>query len=107
MLIVKDLNRLPEYGFEKQKCKDNAGRDMYIKDVYCGGEKEEILFSIIVNPFRMSSEPDVENEAICNVYSEVDNGFEHTFPMDLVFDMVIDGVAEWVSKENYRRDKVA
>ena len=106
MLIIKDLNRLPSYGFEKQKCKDNAGRDMYIKDVYRGGEKEEILFSIIVNPFRMSSEQDVENEAICNVYSEVENGFEHTFPMDLVFALIRDGAAEWVSKE-YRRDMMA
>ena len=106
MLIVKDLNRLPSYGFEKQKFKDNAGRDMYIKDVYCGGEKEEILFSVIVNPYCMSSEPDVENEAICNVYSEREGSFEHAFPMDLVFAMIRDGAAEWVSKE-YRRDTVA
>lgn len=106
MLIIKDLKRLPSYGFEKQKFKDNAGRDMYIKDVYRGGENEEILFSIIVNPYRMSSEPDVENEAICNVYSEREGSFEHAFPMDLVFDMVIDGVAEWVSKD-CRKGKVA
>ena len=54
----------------------------------------------------MSSEQDVENEAICNVYSEVENGFEHTFPMDLVFALIRDGVAEWVPKD-YRKDTVA
>lgn len=106
MLIVKDLIRLPAYGFEKQAHKNNAGHDMYIKDVYCGGNGDEVLFSIIVNPYRMSSEPDVENEAICNVYSEREGSFEHAFPMDLVFAMIRDGAAEWVSKE-YRRDTVA
>ena len=106
MLIIKDLNRLPAYGFEKQAHKNNAGHDMYIKDVYCGGNGDEVLFSIIVNPYRMSSEPDVENEAICNVYSEREGSFEHAFPMDLVFAMIRDGVAEWVPKE-YRRDTVA
>ena len=35
-----------------------------------------------------------------------DNGFEHTFPMDLVFALIRDGVAEWASKD-CRKGKVA
>ena len=103
MLIVKDLNRLKEYGFKKQSYRNN-GHPVYVKDVHVLGLKEDILFSIIVNPFRMMNEPDTPNEAILNVYAEENMGFEHVFSLDLVMEMLHDGVMEWVpGKVRYRR----
>ena len=103
-LLVKDMGRLAEFGFEKLSWKNN-GHDMWARTISTlGDDYNETRMELIVNPVMQ----DNERLLIVNVttVNNPDDGYkeyEADFPLDAVMELIENGVAEWKSDhKSYR-----
>lgn len=95
MFVVKDLERLKEYGFQKTGERNIKGWNTYQKilgEACCFGLVSSRLF-LLVNP----SFSETENELVvsCDVDYGKDTYSEVMWSFDELMQMLQDGVIEW------------
>lgn len=82
MLVVTDLSKLEKYGF-----KQGAIVNIYEKKIY---EDDRGCISLLVNEFNNVS--DNEIKAYCTLEGDEIENFDECAPLDILFDMIKDGV---------------
>ena len=94
MLIVKDIERLPEYGF-RNLARLNHGQPIWDKEIRGLGYQGETVLALIVNP-----DGGAMNEMVALVeFSTIGHEgcrYEACFPLDEVMELMAAGVVEYV-----------
>ena len=99
LLVVNDLERLTEYGFEKTGMKNIEGRMLYQKDL---GETKAYqsvgILSLLVNPYDSVHENELVVHCRCEMDAKAWDAHEPpiVWSFEEIGKLVRDGVVDWV-----------
>jgi hypothetical protein len=108
MLLVKDLRRLPEFGFRKNGATSSQGV-VWVRDIKILGYEDECVMSLVVNPIGSEYQKNqlIQLVSICDPQDLTDSDqFEADFPADILARMLQAGVIAYVP-DNAAEKKVA
>ena len=118
MLIVNDLARLPEYGFNKTEVVNGSGLPVYVKQIGPVGVGDDCSFALVVNPVGPGYVDNelIQNPAICKSVADIVKEsheldepnlmLDMEFPVETLMQMVTDGAVRYVPSKINKEEHV-